>query len=114
MAEKKYKVVHRDGVEKQLRKDIVSEKFTRDDLIVLQEWRQQIEAFGPGHIRNEKRWLDIDETKGKYMGYRSSSLGVLGKRIVYDTQGAEITILEVVAIDPEYYEDKTTTQKDGK
>ena len=103
MALVKYHLIYKTGVKEQLEQDLEKKIFTRNDLIVLMEWVRQIKKYGPDHIRKENRWRDHTETKGKYADYRSSSLGVLQKRIIYDVQDGKIIIVEIIKIEAFYY-----------
>ncbi len=103
MAFKEYSIIYREGVKEHLQKNLANGNLTKDDLIVLKEWTSQIKIYGPKYVQKERRWRDFAEIEGKYAGYRSSSLGVLEKRIIYDVREEQIIVVEVVTLEFSYY-----------
>ena len=109
MLESKYKVTYEVGLQEELTENFNQGLITTNDLIVLKEWKEQIENFGPSSLPENTRWNDFEEIKGKYMGYRSSSLGapnkvdeeILGKRIIYEIKDKEV-VVKVIKVDPQY------------
>ena len=100
---KKYELIFRKKAKEFLQKYQENGSLTRNDLLVFKEWANRVRMNGPEYVQKDKRWRDFSEKDGKYAGYRSFSLGVLEKRVVYDVREGEVIIIEIVAVDAAYY-----------
>lgn len=97
----KYKVLP------EVMKQMNSGEITTAELERLNSWKELVEEKGYEELEKQAGWNDIKEKDGKYNGYRSSLLGSLGKRIIYEVteqQGEKtIVIVAVVKVDTKYY-----------
>lgn len=79
-----------------------------EELERLNSWKELVEEKGYEELEKQSGWGDIKEKNGKYNGYRSSSLGALGKRIIYEVtehQGEKVVVIvAVVKVDTKYYD----------
>lgn len=72
---------------------------TKDDLLVIKIWIQEMKMMGPGYIQGCKYWND-HSLRGKRSGERASSFSDSG-RIIYKVMNNKITI-RVLKISPEH------------
>ncbi|MEK2645185.1 hypothetical protein [Bdellovibrio sp. BCCA] len=102
-----------------MKKDFQAGRLTTDDIIVIKEWVEQVETYGPDSLRQvwgrgdrmnpdvlnrELRivnlWNDHD-LDGHLKGCRSSSFSRLG-RIIYKVVDNKIQIIEILKVTPDH------------
>jgi len=103
----KTKIVFRDeaAFREKLAKD---PRITRDDKIGLATWISEAGIRGLSEIQNEPANNDIEETTGKWLGYRSALINKEGRRVtrvIYEEiVDGLIEVAEIITIDPDYYD----------
>lgn len=90
---------------REISRQVSSGELSLEELGRIDAWKKLIEKSGVDALSDEVGWDDCEETSGRYVGYRSSSVGDSGKRIIYEVikqQGKEeIVIVAVVRV--QYY-----------
>lgn len=86
-------------VRQQLQEDFKNSRITRDDIIVIKKWYEDIERLGPEVVMSIGKY-DDHHLDGDWQGYRSACFSPSG-RIIYSVVEDKI-LVKVVRITPDH------------
>lgn len=87
------------SVKRQLKVDFGNGKITRDDIVVIKKWYEDMERLGPEALMKMGKY-DDHHLDGDWQGYRSACFSPQG-RIIYTVQ-EDLILVEVIRITPDH------------
>lgn len=99
----KWTVEMTSKVEIELKLMFYCDKVTREDIQVIKTWVEEMERYGPEHIKNSPEWHD-HPLQREWFGHRSSAFSSSG-RIIYKVFEDKI-LIQIRKVTPDHNYEK--------